>query len=209
MKRGQLGWLFGAFVLGGLLASCGSADPDIFNAGVGGAGTSGSSSSSGGIASGGASFGGGIASGGVTATGGGVASGGVASGGNSAGGASTGGASGSGGGGAATFMQVRAVIQTLKCVNCHMTLFADNAGLYGRLTTALGGQKCGTSLLVNKANLSDSLLPRILTSQTTCSSGMVNRMPNGCGTGGSSLPCATDAQVKTIQDWIAAGAVEN
>ncbi|RYZ03959.1 MAG: hypothetical protein EOO73_25200 [Myxococcales bacterium] len=94
----------------------------------------------------------------------------------------------------------------------HIDWVTEN-GLYERLTTAIGnkGVHCKGSIPVIKNMPNDSLLVQILKggNPTACKaegggSENVDRMPNNCGNGPTQ--CLSDAQIKTISDWIAAGA---
>jgi hypothetical protein len=91
--------------------------------------------------------------------------------------------------------------------------WVTEAGLYDRLTMPIGnnGADCKGSTPVVKNMPDESLLVQIvkMNNPPACKAqgggaGMVNRMPNMCGGGGT--PCLTDAQIKTISDWIGAGA---
>ena len=161
-------------------------------AGAGGAATAGAG---GGTAAAGA--------GGAKATGG----AGGAAGGGTAGGSS----GGSGGGGStATFAAVKTLI-TSKCATCHTSSSGlvnfQSGDLYTTLTTALPTslQYCKGDKLVT-ANDANSLLIRVVTAATMCSNNgtMQNlaRMPDNC----SGNNCLSAAQIKTISDWVAAGA---
>lgn len=118
------------------------------------------------------------------------------------------GASGSG-----TLTQVAALFAA-KCTSCHgadpilpgVVDLRNDAGLYTRLTTpittdtALLGPSCNGQVLVNKAMLTMSLLPKIVGSSPPCST----HMPDGC----RDSSCATAEDVALIQSWINAGAPE-
>lgn len=137
----------------------------------------------------------------------------------SGGGAGGGGGSGGSGGATATFAQVKTILSTSCAGNmCHSEPsqhidWVTEAGLYDRLTMPIGnnGADCKGSTPVVKNMPNDSLLVQILkmNNPPACKdAGMqtqnVNRMPNMCGGGGPQ--CLSDANIKTISDWIAAGA---
>ena len=200
----------------GATQACSSdtSSPTFPTAGAGGAsaGTGGSAVSGGGstaAGSGGASAG----SAGAAAGSGGAVAG---SGGSSAGaGGSSAGAGGGGNGGAppATFTSVKAIFgQHCGVGACHspnggphLNYQSDPKGLYAVLTSAIPDTVpyCKGSKVVDGAN---SLLPKVVVGSIKCGNDTVPQMPEGCQPGDAQRPCLTTAQVKTITDWIAAGA---
>ena len=87
-------------------------------------------------------------------------------------------------------------------------------GLYMRLTTAIPNDipHCAGDVAVTKNMADQSLLVRVLKGAAMCKKGngmeQIARMPDHCGEGGNNPPCLTDAQIKVVSDWIAAGAPE-
>lgn len=117
-----------------------------------------------------------------------------------------------------TFAQVRTLLSSSCAGNmCHNEQsqhinLVDEAGLYGRLTMPIGnnGADCKGSTLVVPNMPNDSLLVQIVTAGNpmACKAeggAMQNipRMPNNCG---NQPQCLSAAQIKTLSDWIAAGA---
>jgi hypothetical protein len=167
----------------------------------------GGSSTSGGAASGGATSGGAPTSGGAT-SGGAPSSGGAAT-----GGAAGGGAGGGTGGGApaGTFTQVAAILNLNCGLACHMPgteqvnlSSSDPAGLYMRLTTPLTTDICNGVTMAVAATPLTSLLTRVIKAPVNDAGCVLPRMPNGCTTAANN--CLKDADIATIQSWIAAGA---
>ena len=199
--------------------SGGASSGGASSGGASSGGASSGGSNSGGKANGGSSNGGGNNGGGNNGgAGGGNTAGqsgggrGGAGGGNNGGG-NNGGAAG--GGSTATFAQV-AMILSMKCAGatCHggsganaQVNLVDMNGLYTRLTTALpmSTPHCKGSTLVT-ANDANSLLVKVVSGPTMCTNGTamesLAKMPDNC----SGNSCLTPAQIKTITDWIAAGA---
>jgi hypothetical protein len=156
----------------------------------------------------------------------------VGTGGGSAGSATGGGHSGgsaggstTGGGGAAataTFAEVKTIFgsscsnSTNKCHDAASGHTNFSGDLYAALTMPLPAtgmyQMCKGTTLVTPSNATDSFLVKLVTGpgQSTCKDSgkdtKVDRMPNKCGSGGNTPACLTAAQIKTISDWIAAGA---
>ena len=137
------------------------------------------------------------------------------------GGAGGKGNSGSGGGssGTATFAQVASLLG-MKCAGsmCHgngsqqVDLVTMN-GLYMRLTTALPSSSahCGGTTLVMANDAANSFLAKVVQARSSCSKGggmeQIARMPDNCSTTSSNpRACLSAAEIKTITDWIAAGA---
>lgn len=202
----------GAGIAGATAGSVGVSGGGSTAAGTGGA-TAGSVGVSGG-GSGGAAAGSGGASagsGGAAAGSGGAAAGSGGSGGGSAGGTST----------APKFTEVAAIINaSCKGNGCHtggehinFTTPGAN-GLYGLLTTNIpsGIEHCVGSKLVDPATPANSFLPKVISANNqTCKNNgadqTVPRMPHMCSTTGNTpRPCLTAAQIKTITDWVNAGA---
>lgn len=155
----------------------------------------------------------------TTAGSGGVGGGSAGAGGSSAG--AGGGSSGSGGGGGsgAAFGPVKALLaMSCKGAKCHDAAssqmdFTTSDGLYTRLTSPIPNDipHCPGDTPVLKNMPDQSLLVRVLKGAAMCSKaggGMeeIARMPDHCGEGGNNPPCLTDAQIKVVSDWIAAGA---
>jgi len=142
------------------------------------------------------------------------------SGGSSAGsagkGSGGGSAAGAGGGGStATLAQVTTIING-SCATgmCHnstsgqLNFKTPSPDLYSVLTTAIPttvGHCKGTTLVV-PSNAAGSFLVSVVTAKATCKNNgadeMIARMPDNC----SGNTCLSAAQIKTISDWIAAGA---
>lgn len=86
--------------------------------------------------------------------------------------------------------------------------------LHTALTTVIPNtpamRDCKGSSLITANDGPNSLLVKIIKGATTCqNSGMsqnIARMPMNCGMGGTNPACLTEAQIKTISDWITAGA---
>lgn len=167
-----------------------------------GSGQAGAAAGSGGAAAG---------SGGAAAGSGGAAAG---SGGASAGAAGMGGAAAT-----ATFTQVKAIMGASCGVgNCHngnphLNFQTPAAGLYSVLTTAIpaGIPHCNGTVPVVASNVQGSFLAQVIQGQATCKKNGNNenipRMPDDCSaTGNNPRPCLTADKIKTITDWIAAGA---
>jgi hypothetical protein len=198
-------------------------------AGTGGVATGGAGSSSGGVATGGGGASGGVASGGKAGSGGSAAgSGGSAagSGGSAAGsggsggsgGGATGGSGGGGGGGStATFAQVKMILaNSCKGAMCHSpgTMHVDwvtDSTLYANLTSPIPDTKgdCIGNTPVVAGMPQMSLLYQALQGSTMCNKkggGMmsIGKMPDNCG--GAGTMCLSADQIKTIGDWITAGA---
>jgi hypothetical protein len=167
-----------------------------------------------------ATGGGGAAAAGAPATGGGGAGGGSAGTGTGGGSAGTGGGSaGTGGGGAVTFAEIKTLFGTHCGVGtCHNAAsmhlnYQGTADLHALLTSPIpaGNKDCvGTTPVV--ANDQTSFLLKVVSPAGggACpkGTGTIGRMPDGCNTGGTGGKpmCLTDAQIKTLSDWIAAGA---
>ena len=156
---------------------------------------------------------GGGGSGGASAGTGGGSSG---TGGGSAGMGTGGGSAGMGTGGAApTFAAVSALMGS----NCAVSMCHDGSNahanyktnLYTVLTTPLPGttDRCAGSTLVVPSNTAGSFLITAITKGGTCPKGgnSIGRMPDNCSTTSANpRACLTTAQIKTITDWVAAGA---
>src|SRR6478735_7550289 len=158
---------------------------------------------------------------GAPSGGGGTGGGSAGSGGSSAGstgkaGGGGGPAGGAGGGGStATFAQVTTIINS-SCTTgtCHnassmqVNFKTPSPDLYTVLTTAIptSVQHCKGSTLVVPNNAAGSLLVAITTAKTTCKNNgadeQIAKMPDNC----MGNNCLSTAQIKTISDWIAAGA---
>jgi hypothetical protein len=161
---------------------------------------------------------------GAPSTGGGGAGGGGAGGGfggstGGTGGGSAGmggGSAGMGTGGAApTFAAVSALMGSNCAVSgCHdgSNMHANyKTNLYTVLTTPLPGttDRCAGSTLVVPSNTAGSFLITAITKGGMCPKGgnQIGRMPDSCSTTSSNpRACLTTAQIKTITDWVAAGA---
>jgi hypothetical protein len=86
-------------------------------------------------------------------------------------------------------------------------------GLYTRLTTAIpaGTSHCDGTVMVVPGNTQMSFLVTATAGpgngKVTCKKGngteMIARMPDDCP---GQRPCLTDAQIKLLTDWVAAGA---
>jgi hypothetical protein len=156
---------------------------------------------------------------GTVATAGAAGSGGGASGGS--GGGSGGGASGgSGGGSGVTFAQVKDLLaMSCKGAKCHdpgnqgkQADWITSDGLYARLTTALPDTTahCVGNTPIVPGMPAMSLLVQAVTGpgKISCNkkgggTEMIARMPDDCP---ADRACLTDAQIKLISDWVAAGA---
>lgn len=178
---------------------------------------------SGGVASGGTGFPvAGTSAGGLAGGVGGGGTSGIAGGGT--GGASTGGGGASSGGGGAggapgaTFADVKAIItQSCKGTDCHNSgsMFhqdwATESTLYMNLTTPIPNTKpmqhCKGTTVVTPGNADGSFLIKVLKGKSMCMNGNmmeeIDKMPDDCP---SKRECLTEAQIKTITDWINAGA---
>lgn len=173
------------------------------------------------VTTGGSSAGSGGSTAGTATTAGAGGTGGSA-GGAGGGGAGTGGSSsgsGGGGGSGAAFGPVKALLaMSCKGAKCHDAAsdemdWTTSDGLYTRLTSPIPNtiDHCPGDTPVLKNMADQSLLVRVLKGNTMCSKaggGMAQlaRMPDHCGEGGNNPPCLTDAQIKIVSDWIAAGA---
>ena len=169
--------------------------------------------SAGGAPAGGTSAGG-TSAGGTSAGGASGGSGGKA--GGSSGGSAGKGNGGSGGGGSTvSYADVKAIFTASCGTTCHSgsphTNFSTG-DLYTTLSTPIpttpAGRACKGSTLITANDGPGSLLVKIITgpSMTSCQNAgatqMIGRMPNNC----SGNACLTSAQIKTISDWISAGA---
>jgi hypothetical protein len=208
---------------GGTAAQAGSPPSGgMTTGGVMSAGTNSGGTPTGGTPTGGTPTGGtptgGFTSGGSAGKAGASGAGGT-TGGGGGGGGGVAGSSGSGGGGggtAATFAQVKDLLmKTCAGAKCHDAAsdqmdWTTSDGLYMRLTTAIpqGTPHCAGKVPV-VANMPDQslLLQAVKGSMPMCDSKALGRMPDNCSTS-SATPraCLTDAQIKTISDWISAGA---
>lgn len=198
----------GAGIAGATAGSVGVSGGGSTAAGTGGA-TAGSVGVSGG-GSGGAAAG----SGGASAGSGGAAAG---SGGAAAGSGGSGGGSAGAGGAAATFTQVKTIFAAScgvgSCHNDNPHLnFQATAGLHALLTTAIpakNNRECIGTIPVVAGNANGSLLANVVKGSAMCKNNGADqnlpRMPFQCTPNGNTK-CLTDAQIKTITDWIAAGA---
>ena len=115
----------------------------------------------------------------------------------------------------ATFAQVTTIINT-SCATgmCHnatsgqINFKTPSPDLHSVLTTALPTSvaHCKGTTLVVPNNAAGSFLVSVVTAKATCKNNgtdeMIARMPDNCM--GNS--CLSAAQIKTISDWIAAGA---
>jgi hypothetical protein len=173
---------------------------------------------SGGAAAGAPSLGGGGSGGAAAGSGG--SSAGSGSGGKAGSGSGGGSAAGAGGGGStATFAQVTTIINgscaTGMCHNAtskQVNFKTPSPDLYSVLTTALptAVEHCKGTTLVVPSNTAGSFLLSVVSvtspAKATCKNNgtdeMIAKMPDNCN--GNS--CLTTAQIKTISDWIAAGA---
>jgi len=175
----------------------------------------------GGAAAPGAPAGGAGAGGGPVGTGGGSA--GSATGGGHSGGSAGGSTTGGGGAAAtATFAEVKAIFgsscsnSTNKCHDAASGHSNFSGDLYTALTMPLPStgmyQMCKGTTLVTPSNAAESFLVKLITGpgQSTCKDSgkdtKVDRMPNKCGQASPAPACLTAAQIKTISDWITAGA---
>ncbi|WP_434043402.1 MULTISPECIES: hypothetical protein [Sorangium] len=173
---------------GSTTAGTGGADA---SSGVGGSGAGGDAGTGGGDAGGDAGTGGGTTTGG------------------------TGGAGGTGGGGAppadpacgpdtATYAQVRPILDSCANQYCHGSPTAPSAGLDLRLDTAVGS-------LVNQGASSCSTEHALVVPFMPSSSYLLNKLNDVdlCDPDESKMPpggSLSDAELKTITDWICAGA---
>jgi hypothetical protein len=144
-----------------------------------------------------------------------VGSGGSSGGAVGKGGSGGGSAAGAGAGGStATFAQVTTIINT-SCATgtCHnassmqVNFKTPSPDLYSVLTTAIptSVMHCKGTMLVVPSDATSFLLAVVKGAAMCKNSGTnenIGRMPESC-TGNS---CLTTAQIKTISDWIAAGA---
>jgi hypothetical protein len=83
--------------------------------------------------------------------------------------------------------------------------------LYSVLTMPLPGtvDRCAGSTLVVPSNTAGSFLITAITKGGACPKGgnSIGRMPDNCSTTSTNpRACLTTAQIKTITDWVAAGA---
>ena len=135
-------------------------------------------------------------------------------GGGSSGGAS--GGSGGAGGGAPTFTQVAELMQKSCAISkCHdgqgKQISWKTDGLYMRLTSPIPQniEHCVGTTPVVPGNTTGSFLltaikgPGKVTCMDNGQSEMIARMPDDCP---EDRPCLTDAEIKLVEDWIAAGA---
>jgi hypothetical protein len=122
---------------------------------------------------------------------------------------------GTGGGGAVTFAQVSALMGSSCAVSmCHdgsNTHVNYKTNLYTVLTKPLPGttDRCAGSTLVVPSNTAGSFLITAIKQGGACPQGgnQIGRMPEGCSTTSANpRACLTTAQIKTITDWVAAGA---
>jgi len=188
---------------------------------LGGGGAGGAGGAAAGAASAGAPAAGAGAGGGPVGTGGGSA--GSATGGGHSGGSAGGSTTGGGGAAAtATFAEVKTIFgsscsnSTNKCHDAASGHSNFSGDLYAALTTPLPAtgmyQMCKGTTLVTPSNAADSFLVKLITGpgQSTCKDSgkdtKIDRMPNKCGQASPAPACLTAAQIKTISDWIAAGA---
>ncbi len=207
----------------GAVGVAGTAAGGVSGVGAGGSAAAGAPSGGGGGAAAGAAgaLGGGGSGGSAGGSSGGA--GGAAGGGAGAPG-TTGGSSGAGGsaGGTATasFAAVKTIFSTSCGVGgCHNTAsgelnFQGTTDLHGLLTQpiAAGTKHCiGTTVVVPMD--AASYLLTVVKGNSTCpkgGGGNIGRMPDGCSTDpNANRKCLTDAQIKTLSDWIAAGAPAN
>jgi hypothetical protein len=182
----------------------------------GGGGSGGASGSTGFPVAGTPSTGG--AAGGFGGSGGAAVAGGGAGGASGGSGGGSGGAGGAGGAPGATFEQVKAIMaQSCKGTLCHepgSMYHADwvtASTLYQNLTTPIPTNKpmqhCKGTTVVVPGNAENSLLYKLLKGKAMCMNGSmteeVDQMPHECP---QERECLTEAQIKTIGDWINAGA---
>jgi hypothetical protein len=117
-----------------------------------------------------------------------------------------------------TFAQVSSLLG-MACAGsmCHggtnHTNFTNMSGLYMRLTTPLptSSPHCDGTTLVVPSNAAGSFLVSVIKGQAMCMNGTmmetIPRMPNDCSTSSMNpRACLTAAQIKLIEDWVAAGA---
>ncbi|MEI9950341.1 MAG: hypothetical protein WDO74_15510 [Pseudomonadota bacterium] len=197
------------------------------HAGAAGAGVSGGGAASAGAPAGGAPAGGGGAGGaaaGAPAGGGGAGGASAGSGGSSAGaagkgsGGSGGGSAGAGGASTATYAAVKAIFSascgTGMCHNGNPHTNFQQGELHTTLSTAIAatpaGNECNGTTLITSGDAAGSFLVKVISNaMSTCKDAgadkMIPKMPYMCGTGANPA-CLTTAQVKTISDWITAGA---
>jgi hypothetical protein len=190
--------------------------------GSGGASSGGAPGSGGAVGSGGAPGSGGQRSGGAMGSGsGGRATGGSATGGAASGsggrtggsGAGSGGSMG-GGGAAATFSAVATILGT-SCGTgqCHQggahVDLRNTAGLHGRIVSqmvagTMSMMMCRTKSYIVPNDAANSVISQMIKAAVT---GCGARMPKDCSTSSTNpRACLTAAQIKTIDDWIMAGA---
>jgi hypothetical protein len=125
---------------------------------------------------------------------------------------------GTGGGSAVTFAQVKTIFAaSCGTGDCHNAasnqLNYQTGNLYMLLTTAIANtaankMHCVGTTPVKTGDAAGSLLVAILKGQTTCNTSnnkteMIGPMPDDCP---SKRPCLTNADIKTISDWITGGA---
>lgn len=198
----------------------GSASQGGSSAGMTSGGVSTAGSASGGTGTAGSVATAGAAGSSGSAAGGSAGAGGSGTGGGSAGGSGGGSSGGSGGGSGVTFTQVKDLLaMSCKGSKCHdagnsgkQVDLTTSDGLYMRLTMPLPNTTAhcvGNTLIVpNMPTM--SLLVQAVTGpgKISCNKSgggteMIARMPDDCPT---ARPCLTDAQIKLISDWVAAGA---
>jgi hypothetical protein len=205
----------GSGVSGGGAASAGAP--------AAGAPAGGAASGSGGAAAGAPAGGAGSGSGGAAAGSGGSSAGSGGKGGGKGGsggasGGSSGASSGSGGGSStATFAAVKTIFSascgTGQCHNAgSMHTNFQTGDLYAALTTAIpatpANNECNGSTLVTPNDAAGSILVKVISGTTAMCKDAgtdkpVPKMPYMCGT---NPMCLSADKIKTISDWIAAGA---
>jgi hypothetical protein len=114
-----------------------------------------------------------------------------------------------------TFAAVNAIM-TASCAvsGCHdgsNMHVSYKTNLYSVLTTPLPGStdRCAGSTLVVPSNTAGSFLITAITKGGACPKGgnSIGRMPDNCSpTSTNPRACLSAAQIKTITDWVAAGA---
>jgi len=196
----------GMGISGGGAASAGM--PGLAGAPAGGGGAGGAAA---GAAAGGAGSGG---TGGASAGSGGSSAGAAGKGGS--GGGSGGGSAGTGGASTATFAAVKTIFSascgTGQCHNAgSMHTNFQTGDLYMTLTNAIpttGANECNGTTLVTKNDAAGSFLVKVISNaMSSCKDAgadkMIPKMPFMCGT---NPMCLSADKIKTISDWIAAGA---
>ena len=88
---------------------------------------------------------------------------------------------------------------------------AEANGLYTLLTTGLNAPHCKGQKLVVPNNVTSSFLVQVIQGKATCMNNAgteeIVRMPDECSTTSANpRACLTAAQIKTISDWVSAGA---